>query len=81
MNNQYAVIDKISDGAATLLVGEEEKEVIIGLDQLPADVKEGDWLEMDENGNFIPAPDITRERRRDIRGKLDKLRNRKISND
>ena len=77
MNNQYAVIDKISEGVATLLVGQDETEMIIGLEKLSADVKEGDWLEMDENGNFIASPDTTRKRRRDIRSKLDKLRKRK----
>ena len=77
MNNQYAVIDKISEGVATLLVGQDETEMIIGLEKLSANVKEGDWLEMDENGNFIASPDTTRKRRRDIRSKLDKLRKRK----
>jgi len=77
VNNQYAVIDKISEGVATLLVGQDETEMIIGLEKLSADVKEGDWLEMDENGNFIASPDTTRKRRRDIRSKLDKLRKRK----
>ena len=79
VNNRYAVVDKISDGVATLLVGKEETEMIIGLEKLSADLREGDWLEMDENGNFIASPDITRERRQIIRGKLDKLRKRNSS--
>lgn len=69
-----AVIDRITDGIATLLVGEDE--IVVDLDTLPEGVREGDWLEVDTDGTFVAAPEMTRERKKVVRGKLDRLRNR-----
>jgi len=69
-----AVIDRISDGIAVLLVGEDE--IVVGLDTLPEGVKEGDWFKVDAAGNIAAAPEMTRERKKVLRGKLDRLRNR-----
>jgi hypothetical protein len=71
---KYAVIDRIVNGIATLLVGEEEKDMIVGLNRLPEGAKEGDWLEMDSEGSFAAAPGVTWERKKRVRSKLDKLR-------
>lgn len=69
----YAVIDRITDGVATLLVG--ENEIVVALDTLSEGAKEGDWSRANTAGNCKAAPERTRERKTDIRGKLDRLRN------
>ena len=69
----YAVIDRITDGVATLLVGADE--IVVDLDTLPEGVKEGDGLRVDTAENFVAAPEMTREREKVVRGKLDRLRN------
>ena len=74
--HQYAVVDRISEGLAVLLVGPDEREVAVDFASLPDGAKEGDWLKLDSNGNFATAPDITSEKKVAIRNKLDKLRNR-----
>ena len=74
MNKQYVVIDVISTDMATLLIGEAEKEWVVGADELPEGSKEGDWLILDDEGNLMSAPERTTERRQKIRSKLDQLR-------
>ena len=69
----YAVIDRIAEGVATLLIGEDE--IVVDLDTLPEGVKEGDWLKVDATGNIVDAPEITRERKKVVRGTLNRLRN------
>ncbi len=39
-----AVIDRIIDDKAALLIDEEEIEVIVPVQLLPDDIKEGTWL-------------------------------------
>ena len=74
MNKQYVVIDVISTDMATLLIGEEEKEWVVRVDELPEGSREGDWLILDDTGNLLPAPEKTTERRHKIRSKLERLR-------
>lgn len=57
-----------------LLAGEDE--IVMGLGTLPEGVKEGDWLKVDAAGNIVDAPERTRERKKAVRGKLDRLGNR-----
>lgn len=50
---EKAVIDRIVDGKhAVLLVGDEETEQIVPLNNLPDGVKEGIWLIVNDNGSF-----------------------------
>lgn len=77
--NEYAVIDTISTDLATLLIGDDEKERIVEVRLLPEGSREGDWLKLDDEGNLIPAPDKTGERKKEIRRKLDWLRENKNS--
>jgi hypothetical protein len=72
----YAVIDRITDGVATLLVGADE--IVVDFDTLPEGVKEGDWLKVDAAGNFVATPEMTRKRKKVVRGKLDRLRDVKM---
>ena len=45
MTMQKAILDRIEDGTfAVLLVGEEEVEYTVSLDQLPSGINEGDHL-------------------------------------
>ena len=74
--DRFAVIDSISDGVGTLLVGEDERKIIVGLDLLPGGAKEGDWLEITDKGNFLAAPEVTEKRKKVMKSKLDMLRNR-----
>ena len=71
---RHAVLDRISGQLATLLVGNEEQEMVVDLDALPKGSKEGDWFRVDDKGGFIPAPGLTRDRKESIRRKLDMLR-------
>ncbi len=77
--SKYAVVDKIAGGYATLLVGKDEKEMIVNLDDLPDGVEEGAWLDMDGDGAFAEAPGLTMERKTTVRAKLDRLRKKKNS--
>jgi hypothetical protein len=41
---ESAVVDRIVDDVAVLLVGEDETEVSVPLTTLPSDIHEGSWL-------------------------------------
>lgn len=75
-----AVIDKISEGWATLLInggdGKEDQEVV-SASALPDNAKEGAWLILGDNGSLSLDPDTTLEKRGRIKAKLDLLRERK----
>jgi hypothetical protein len=61
---QKAVLDRIVENKAVLLVGDEQIEQIISIDTLPDNAKEGDWLtiEFDEtNDNVIIRLEIDEE--------------------
>ncbi len=72
--NEYVVVDTISTDLATLLIGEEEKEWVVEAGLLPEGTREGDWLKLDDEGNLIPAPEKTGQRKKIVRDKLDWLR-------
>ncbi len=72
--NEYVVVDTISTDLATLLIGEQEKEWVVEVDLLPEGSREGDWLKLDDEGNLIPAPEKNGQRKKNIRDKLDWLR-------
>lgn len=69
----YAIIDRITDGVATLLVGADR--IVVDRDTLPEGVKEGDGLRADTTENLVAAPERTGERKKGVRGKPDRLRN------
>ena len=54
-----AVIDRIEEDKAVLLVGEEEKKVIFPLTYLPEGVGEGDYLKLE----ICPDPEATKNAR------------------
>ena len=74
--DKFAVIYSITESVATLLVGEKENQMVVDLDALPEGAKEGDWFEVNDEGKFLPAPEMTKNRKRLVRSKLDMLRKR-----
>jgi len=61
---QKAVIDRIIEDKAVLLVGDEQIQHIISSDTLPNNAKEGDWLTIefdDTDDNIITKLTIDEE--------------------
>ena len=80
--HQVAVIDRIVDNEhAVLLVGDPpERELRVPLASLPAEVREGHWLEVELDADRLVSAMIdqgaTERARARVRSKLDALRNR-----
>jgi hypothetical protein len=72
--NRHAVIDKISGGFATFLVGEDERVMVVDIESLENGGREGDWFLLHENGDLVADPAVTEKRRKEARGRLDMLR-------
>ncbi|GBD11871.1 hypothetical protein HRbin23_01551 [bacterium HR23] len=74
---EKAVIDRIEGSLAVLLVGEEEREMVVPLAHLPQGVEAGDWLRVEmEEGRLVGAtldPQETQARRQRIQAKLQRL--------
>jgi hypothetical protein len=76
-----AVIDRMVDGTtAVLLIGPEETEKHVAVDDLPEGTVEGDWLilDVDQDPFQIVGLDteLTEARRAAIHEKLDRIRQR-----
>ena len=68
-----AVIDRISDGTAVLLIGKEETQVSVPLSELPEGAGEGTWLDV----SFSINSNLTNEEYRKNRDLLDKIKRKK----
>ncbi|MFA9560664.1 DUF3006 domain-containing protein [Evansella sp. AB-rgal1] len=80
-----AVVDRIVDGdKVVLLVGEEEKEMILSLSQLPEDVKEGSWVRVVFNNEEVITIELdndeTNSRKQRIKSKMELLKQRSKKN-
>jgi hypothetical protein len=81
-----AVIEKITEDNLILLVGKDEKEMIISKVEFPDSInyREGDWLEVnliDGKVEFISLDEAeTKKVKKRIQEKLDRLRKRDKSN-
>jgi hypothetical protein len=78
---EQAVIDRIEDGEqAVLIAGEDERMVIVPLEQLPEGAGAGTWLQVRWAGETLLEAEIDAEQteraRARIAAKLDKLRQR-----
>jgi len=77
---EKGVIDKISDGRAVILVSDKEEEYVISQNRLPMEVKEGDWLKIEFDGEEIGHiefdGDQTRKMKDRIEKKMENLRKR-----
>jgi hypothetical protein len=75
-----AVVDSISGKKASILISEDEVEKIISVDLLPAGSSEGDWLQIELDGNEIVNITLDREttgnRKESIAKKMEELRKR-----
>lgn len=74
MTWEKAAVDRIEEGLAVLLVGEQEQEVVVPLVGLPAGVQAGDWLQVElQEGIVLRArqdPQETERRRQRMKAKL-----------
>jgi hypothetical protein len=74
---EKAAVDRLEGHLAVLLVGEEEREMVVPLHHLPHGVQPGDWLEVTiEEGRLVAAvldPQETQARRRRMEEKLRRL--------
>ena len=80
-----AVIDRVVDGVtAVLLIGPDETEKHVPVDDLPEGAAEGDWLilDVDQDPFQIVGIDteLTDARRAAINEKLDRIRHRQTGN-
>jgi len=68
-----AVIDRISDGTAVLLIGKEEAQASLPLSELPEGAGEGTWLDI----SFSINSKLTDDQYRKNRDLLDKIKHKK----
>lgn len=75
---EKAVVDRIVDGhTAVLLVGEDEREMLVSVNDLPEGAGEGAWLlVIGDPPRFQLDPEETARVRERIAGKLELLRRR-----
>ena len=77
-NVQRGVVDRISDGWAVILVGDEEDEHRLRENDLPEGVSEGSVVRVRFDGSDIEivevADDETDEKREEMRGRLSRLK-------
>jgi hypothetical protein len=77
---QRAVVDRIVDGQAVLLVGDDEVEHHLPADELPEEAGEGAVLSVTVTGTTVQVvghdQDEEEQQRQAMRGRLDRLRAR-----
>lgn len=71
---QRAVIDRIVDGVAVLLVGEDQTEQHVPAEQLPDGARAGDWLQLDTDGTTTVDDGHTAQRRRALARRRERIR-------
>ena len=78
---EKAVIDRVEDGTAVLLVGDEERELLVPVTLLPSGARPGSWLRVKLDGERVVRIELdeaaTESRRTRIQGKMDRLLRRK----
>ncbi|GGK36503.1 hypothetical protein GCM10010965_31810 [Caldalkalibacillus thermarum] len=82
---EKGVIDRIVDNKhAVILIGDDEREIIIPSHLLPSGAKEGTWLKVTFDANSVTQIEIdeveTERVKERISAKLAKLREKKKSN-
>lgn len=74
---EKAAIDRIEGTLAVLLVGEEEREIVVPLAKLPKGAKAGDWLKVTLVKDQIAGAEMdaeeTARRRARIQAKMDQV--------
>ena len=69
-----AVVDKIEEGIAIVLLGDKEVKLEVALVDLPIGTKEGSWLKV----GFELDPEGEKRQRDKIGGLLEKLKNKEV---
>lgn len=65
-----AVLDRVEDGLAVLLVGPDEVEVAVPAAMLPPGGRDGDWFRL----GLSPDPELTAARRAELAARLERIR-------
>lgn len=73
---EAAVIDRIVEGVAVVLVGEAEDEFHVPQDELPAGAREGSMLSVRRTIEILEVED-GEDRRREFRARLDDLKRKR----
>jgi hypothetical protein len=74
---ERAVVDRIDEGVAVLLVGPSEREVTVPASELPDGAAEGSWLRVrgqDAELELLDLDDAADARRAEADERLDRLR-------
>lgn len=76
--NVQAVVDRFEEDKAVILLGEEQDELVVDRDKLPAGTREGDWLRVEVEDDILLGseldPAATRSAQTRIADKLERLR-------
>jgi hypothetical protein len=76
--SEKAVIDRFEGDQAVLLLGDGSERINVPRDQLPQGAREGDWLQVERDGQQVQSCRLDHEEtesaRRRIQDKLDRLR-------
>ncbi|MBI4329607.1 MAG: DUF3006 domain-containing protein [Chloroflexi bacterium] len=74
---EKAVVDRIEGELAVLLVGDEEREVVVALRDLPPGSEPGVWLKVSVEGDRLREAEVDREttraKRSRVQGKMARL--------
>lgn len=77
-SGERAVVDRVVEGVAVVLVGDDGVELQLLAAELPGEAKEGTWLRVDRSGPrlVVLGTDEAGEatQRQQIEGRLDRLR-------
>ncbi len=78
VDDERGVVDRIVEGVAVVLVGEDEVEHHLDAAELPDETKEGTWLRVRRSGHSLIVLGRDEEgetrQRQQIEGRLDQLR-------
>ena len=78
---ERAVIDRVEEGQAVLLVGNDERQLIVPLSALPQGAAPGQWLRVEIEGSRLRSatldPEQTARRQSWLRQRLDRLLHRR----
>lgn len=76
----HAVVDRVVDGTAVVLVGDDETEVALDVDRLPEGAGEGAWLSVRVDGDRLDIigadPDATARAQARAEAQRERLRRR-----
>ena len=73
---ERAVIDRVEDGLAVLLVGTDEKEVVVRLRDLPEGSGPGVWLRVNLDGERLTHAEVDSETTRVRKSRIQQTLNR-----